>query len=167
MANQIKNLKYKNVTLTQTIERFKNTKKYRLFDKFEKEKEVIPNNISTVANNQSNLNFPSSYSQQNSNTSVINNGILLANNSSASTLPSDALPIINNSQPQASGGSLKNMKNRVFKPWDKKTLTQEKLLKFNEMKKIIEGKNDLIQRLITENDFLKKNFAINNKSKSP
>jgi hypothetical protein len=46
-------------------------------------------------------------------------------------------------------------------------LTQEKLLKFNEMKRIIEGKNDLIQRLITENDFLKKNFAMNNKSKSP
>ena len=29
------------------------------------------------------------------------------------------------------------------------------------MKKIIESKNDLIQRLITENDFLKKNFGIN------
>ena len=91
----------------------------------------------------------------------------MANNSSISTLPSDVLPIINNSQPQASGGSLKNMKNRVFKPWDKKVLTQEKLLKFNEMKRIIEGKNDIIQRLITENDFLKKNFALqNNKSKS-
>jgi chromosome segregation ATPase len=168
MSNQIKNLKYKNVTLTQTIERFKNTKRYKFFDKFEKEKDNLPNNISTMVNNQSNFNFPSSYSQQNSNISVINNGILMANNSSESTLPSDALPIINNSQPQPpSKGSLRNMKNRIYKPWDKKTLTQEKLLKFNEMKRIIEGKNDLIQRLITENDFLKKNFAMNNKSKSP
>ncbi len=168
MANQIKNLKYKNVTLTQTLERFKNTKRYKFFDKFEKEKESLPNNASTVANNQSNFNFPSSYSQQNSNISIVNNGVLMANNSSESTLPSDALPIINNSQPQApSKGSLRNMKNRIIKPWDKKTLTQDKLLKFNEMKRIIEGKNDLIQRLITENDFLKKNFAINNKSKSP
>ena len=158
--SKIKNLKYKNATLTQTIERFKNTKKYRFLDKFEKkEKETLPNNSSTMANNQSNLVFPSSYSQQNSNTSAINNGILMANNSSVSTLPSDALPIINNSQPQSSSGSLKNMKNRVFKPWDKKVLTQEKLLKFNEIKRIIESKNDIIQRLITENDFLKKNFA--------
>ena len=160
MSNKIKNLKYKNATLTQTIERFKNTKKYRFLDKFEKkEKETLPNNSSTMANNQSNFVFPSSYSQQNSNTSAINNGILMANNSSISTLPSDALPIINNSQPQSSSGSLKNMKNRVFKPWDKKVLTQEKLLKFNEIKRIIESKNDIIQRLITENDFLKKNFA--------
>ena len=160
MSNKIKNLKYKNATLTQTIERFKNTKKYRFLDKFEKkEKETLPNNSSTMANNQSNLVFPSSYSQQNSNTSAINNGILMANNSSVSTLPSDALPIINNSQPQSSSGSLKNMKNRIFKPWDKKVLTQEKLLKFNEIKRIIESKNDIIQRLITENDFLKKNFA--------
>ena len=46
-------------------------------------------------------------------------------------------------------------------------MTQERLLKFNEMKKIIEGKNDQIQRLITENEFLKKNFGMSNKSKSP
>ena len=62
---------------------------------------------------------------------------------------------------------LKNLKNRVYKPWDKKTMTQERLLKFNEVKKIIEGKNDIIQRLITENDFLKKNFGNLNRSKSP
>ena len=167
MSNQIKNLKYKNVTLTQTIERFKNTKKYRFFEKLEN-KEVLPNSSTTAINNQSNLIFPSSYSQQNSNTSDINNGIFQINNSSISTIPSEALPTINNSQPQVSGGSLKNMKNRVYKPWDKKVLTQEKLLKFNEVKKIIEEKNDMIQRLITENDFLKKNFEnMKNKSKSP
>ena len=167
MSNQIKNLKYKNMTLTQTIERFRNTRKYRTFERFENKETTLPNNSTTAINNQSNLAFPSNYSQQNSNISVINNGVLMANNSSISTLPSDALPIINNSQPQVSGGSLKNMKSRVYKPWDKKTLTQERLLKFNEVKKIIEGKNDIIQRLITENDFLKKNFANINNSKSP
>ena len=167
MSNQIKNLKYKNMTLTQTIERFRNTRKYRTFERFENKETTLPNNSTTAINNQSNLAFPSNYSQQNSNISVINNGVLMANNSSISTLPSDALPIINNSQTQVSGGSLKNMKSRVYKPWDKKTLTQERLLKFNEVKKIIEGKNDIIQRLITENDFLKKNFANINNSKSP
>ena len=118
-------------------------------------------NISTtIANNQSsNLLYPSSYSVQNSN---ITNNIVIPNNSSISTLPSDVLPIINSSQPHISGGTLRNLKNRIYKPWDKKVLTQEKLLKFSEMKKIIEGKNDMIQRLITENDFLKKNFGINN-----
>ena len=121
-------------------------------------------NISTtIQNNQSNLLFPSSYSVQNSN---ITNNVLMPNNSSISTLPSDAFPIINSNQPHISGGNLRNIKNRVYKPWDKKVLTREKLLKFSEMKKIIEGKNDMIQRLITENDFLKKNFGINNKNRS-
>ena len=167
MSNQIKNLKYKNVTLTQTIERFKNTKKYRFFEKLENKETTLPNNSTIANNNQSNLIFQSNYSQLNSNTSIANNGILMGNNSSISTLPSDGLPIINNSQPQVSGGSLKNMKNRVFKPWDKKSLTTEKLLKFNEVKKKKKKKNDIIQRLITENDFLKKNFANINNSKSP
>ena len=179
MSNQIKNLKYKNITLSQTVERFRNNKKIKLTEPISKHKddiitkdedkindinETINQNISTtLANNQSNLIFPSSFSVQNSN---ISNAILMPNNSSISTLPSDNLPIINTSQPHISGGALRNIKNRIFKPWDKKVLTQEKLLKFNEMKKIIEGKNDMIQRLITENDFLKKNFGINNNSKT-
>jgi hypothetical protein len=51
---------------------------------------------------------------------------------------------------------MKNYKNRIFKPGkDNLYLPQEKLLKYNEMKKIIEGKNDLIQRLSAENDFLR------------
>ena len=175
MGNQIKNLKYKNVTLSQTIERFRNNKKIKLTETLpnikednikdeDKINETLNQNISTTfANNQSNLIFPSSYSVQNSN---ISKAILLPNNSSISTLPSDNLPVINTSQPHISGGALRNIKNRIVKPWDKKVLTQEKLLKFNEMKKIIESKNDLIQRLITENDFLKKNFGINNRNKS-
>ena len=175
MGNQIKNLKYKNVTLSQTIERFRNNKKIKLTETLpnikednikdeDKINETLNQNISTTfPNNQSNLIFPSSYSVQNSN---ISKAILLPNNSSISTLPSDNLPVINTSQPHISGGALRNIKNRIVKPWDKKVLTQEKLLKFNEMKKIIESKNDLIQRLITENDFLKKNFGINNNNKT-
>ena len=175
MGNQIKNLKYKNVTLSQTIERFRNNKKIKLTETLpnikednikdeDKINETLNQNISTTfANNQSNLIFPSSYSVQNSN---ISKAILLPNNSSISTLPSDNLPVINTSQPHISGGALRNIKNRIVKPWDKKVLTQEKLLKLNEMKKIIESKNDLIQRLITENDFLKKNFGINNNNKT-
>ena len=175
MGNQIKNLKYKNVTLSQTIERFRNNKKIKLTETLpnikednikdeDKINETLNQNISTTfANNQSNLIFPSSYSVQNSN---ISKAILWPNNSSISTLPSDNLPVINTSQPHISGGALRNIKNRIVKPWDKKVLTQEKLLKFNEMKKIIESKNDLIQRLITENDFLKKNFGINNNNKT-
>ena len=175
MGNQIKNLKYKNVTLSQTIERFRNNKKIKLTETLpnikednikdeDKINETLNQNISTTfANNQSNLIFPSSYSVQNSN---ISKAILLPNNSSISTLPSDNLPVINTSQPHISGGALRNIKNRIVKPWDKKVLTQKKLLKFNEMKKIIESKNDLIQRLITENDFLKKNFGINNNNKT-
>ena len=174
MINQIKNLKYTNVTLSQTVERFKTAKKKFLTETSSKIKEstivkdedkfegnMNNQNISTtIANNQSsNLLYPSSYSVQNSN---ITNNIIIPNNSSISTLPSDVLPIINSSQPHISGGTLRNLKNRIYKPWDKKVLTQEKLLKFSEMKKIIEGKNDMIQRLITENDFLKKNFGINN-----
>ena len=172
MSNQIKNLKYKNMTLSQTLERFRNNKKIKLTETLSKPKddiiqkdedkinETLNQNISTTfANNQSNLMFPSSYSVQNSN---ISKAVLMPNSSSISTLPSDNLPIINTSQPHITGGALRNIKNRIIKPWDKKVLTQEKLLKFSEMKKIIEGKNDLIQRLITENDFLKKNFGINN-----
>ena len=175
MGNQIKNLKYKNVTLSQTIERFRNNKKIKLTETLpnikednikdeDKINETLNQNISTTfANNQSNLIFPSSYSVQNSN---ISKAILLPNNSSISTLPSDNLPVINTSQPHISGGALRNIKNRIVKPWDKKVLTQEKLLKFNEMKKIIESKNDLIQRLITENEKKKKNFGINNNNKT-
>ena len=177
MSNQIKNLKYTNVTLSQTVERFKTAKKKYLIETTSKIKDsnilkdedklidtINNQNISTtIQNNQSNLLFPSSYSVQNSN---ITNNVLMPNNSSISTLPSDAFPIINSKQPHISGGNLRNIKNRVYKPWDKKVLTREKLLKFSEMKKIIEGKNDMIQRLITENDFLKKNFGINNRNKS-
>jgi hypothetical protein len=56
---------------------------------------------------------------------------------------------------------LKNMKNRIFKPGNNLTIPNERILKFNEMKKIIEGKNDIIQRLSVENDFLKHSLTTN------
>lgn len=46
----------------------------------------------------------------------------------------------------------------------------KKILKYNEMKKIIEGKNDIIQRLSAENDFLRQisfNTARSKLSTSP
>ena len=152
MSSQIKNLKYKNSSLTQTIQRYNDTKKTNS----SKEKEITQN-ISTTNNNQSNLVLPSTVTYQQQNTSSVV-GINLPNNSSISTLPSDVLPIINNSANSPQNQSLKNMRARIYKPWDRKNLTQEKLLKYSEMKKIIESKNDIIQRLITENDYLKKNF---------
>ena len=162
MVNQLKNLKYKNMTLEQNVERYKKNKKNKFFEGIgenkEKDIEAMINSSTTAINNQSNLGYPSSYSHQNS--SVINTGILIANNSSESTIPSEVLPIVNNSKLKKSPGSLKHMRNKIYKPWEQKTFPKEKLLKFNEMKKIIEAKNDIIQRLITENDFLKKNFGM-------
>ena len=38
------------------------------------------------------------------------------------------------------------------------TLDEEKDIKYNEMRKIIEGKNNLIRRLTTENDILRLNY---------
>ena len=55
------------------------------------------------------------------------------------------------------------MKNRIFKP-ENLSIPNEKILKFNEMKKIIEGKNDIIQRLSAENDFLRQ-VSFSNRSR--
>ena len=60
-------------------------------------------------------------------------------------------------------GDLKNMKNRIFKPGNL-SIPNEKILKFREMKKIIEGKNDVIQRLSAENDFLRQ-VSFSNRSR--
>ena len=62
------------------------------------------------------------------------------------------VPIYNNDKTKA---ELKNMRYRVIKPGCK-LLTSEKALKYKEMKRIVENKNEIIQRLSTENDILKK-----------
>ena len=40
----------------------------------------------------------------------------------------------------------------------KLTLNEEKNIKYNEMRKIIEGKDNMIQRLLTENNNLRLNY---------
>ena len=50
------------------------------------------------------------------------------------------------------------IRNKMFKKDYKLTIDEEKNIKYNEMRKIIEGKNNLIQRLSTENDILRLNY---------
>ena len=50
------------------------------------------------------------------------------------------------------------IRNKMVKKDYKLTLDEEKNIKYNEMRKIIEGKNNLIQRLTTENDILRLNY---------
>ena len=50
------------------------------------------------------------------------------------------------------------IRNKMIKKEYKLTLDEEKNIKYNEMRKIIEGKNNLIQRLSTENDILRLNY---------
>ena len=50
------------------------------------------------------------------------------------------------------------IRNKMFRKDYKLTLDEEKNIKYNEMRKIIEGKNNLIQRLTTENDILRLNY---------
>ena len=50
------------------------------------------------------------------------------------------------------------IRNKMFRKDYKLTLDEEKNIKYNEMRKIIEGKNNLIQRLSTENDILRLNY---------
>ena len=81
---------------------------------------------------------------------------------------SNALPLIN-SQNESTQRGLKYIKNKMFKKDNYKlTLDDEKAIKYNEMKRIIEGKNNLIQRLTTENDILRLNYLNSPKaSKTP
>ena len=57
------------------------------------------------------------------------------------------------------------MKNRVFKPGSL-SIPNERILKYNEMKRIIEGKNEIIQKLTAENQILK-NISNEKRSSSP
>ena len=105
---------------------------------------------------------------QTGNISVINNNSLYTN---ISTNPSEMLPMLTYGFPigVSHKADLKNMKNRIFKPGNL-SIPNEKILKYNEMKKIIEGKNDIIQRLSAENDFLRQisfNTARSKLSTSP
>ncbi len=50
------------------------------------------------------------------------------------------------------------IRNKMIKKGYQLTLDEEKDIKYNEMRKIIEGKNNLIRRLTTENDILRLNY---------
>ena len=134
---QIKTLKFQYSTVTNELNKLKKN-----------------NNIQQV-NNNNQINM-----LQNGNISIINNNSLYTN---ISTNPSEMLPMLTYGFPFNSSkkADLKNMKNRIFKPGNNLTIPNERILKFNEMKKIIEGKNDIIQRLSVENDFLKHSLTTN------
>ena len=71
---------------------------------------------------------------------------------------SNVLPNINHGIENNHRG-INYIKNKMFKKDNYKlTLDDEKAIKYNEMRRIIEGKNNLIQRLTTENDILRLNY---------
>ena len=72
---------------------------------------------------------------------------------------SNALPAIKHSiDSNCNKRGLNYIKNKMFKKDYKLTLNDEKNIKYNEMRRIIEGKDHLIQRLTTENDMLRLNY---------
>ena len=92
-------------------------------------------------------NYSSNIINNNSNSKIQN----------ASSDKSNALPAIKNSVDKNQRG-LNYIKNKMFKKDYKLTLNDEKNIKYNEMRRIIEGKNNIIQRLKTENELLKINY---------
>ena len=89
----------------------------------------------------------------------------MANNNSNSKIQntssdqSNALPAIHHNNENNNQRALNYIKNKMFKKDNYKlTLNDEKIIKYNEMRRIIEGKNNLIQRLTTENDILRLNY---------
>ena len=88
---------------------------------------------------------------------------IISNNSKSkiqntSSDQSGALPVIKHSIESNQKG-LNYIKNKMFKKDNYKlSLNDEKIIKYNEMRRIIEGKNNLIQRLTTENDILRLNY---------
>ena len=109
-----------------------------------------------------------SVSNNNIYSSNIMNNISNSKIQNTSSDKSNALPLIN-SQNESTQRGLKYIKNKMFKKDNYKlTLDDEKAIKYNEMKRIIEGKNNLIQRLTTENDILRLNYLNSPKaSKTP
>jgi hypothetical protein len=88
----------------------------------------------------------------------------MANNNSNSKIQntssdqSNALPAIHHNNEKNNQRALNYIKNKMFKKDYKLTLNDEKNIKYNEMRRIIEGKDHLIQRLTTENDMLRLNY---------
>ena len=100
---------------------------------------------------------------KNSYNNIYNSNIISNNNNSNSKIQnnsseqSNGLPVIKRGIDHNQKG-LNYIKNKMFKKDYKLTLDDEKNIKYNEMRRIIEGKDNLIQRLTTENDILRLNY---------
>ncbi len=140
MVRQINYLKSQNMSLSNQLKNIKKTQK------------------NTITNNR--------YETQSDNNNIKDNQIIeTSNNNIQTSLPNlnnissninQLLPMISNEVPSgAKKNDLRNMKNRVFKPGSL-SIPNERILKYNEMKRIIEGKNEIIQKLTAENQILKK-----------
>ena len=166
-VNEIKELKTRNVALSSELE---NTKRQIHAIKFNK---------TNVSNNYINNNLYNDTSSQTSFNAKICTSL---NNTSISSISQSEFPMItnvlttmdniySNDKTKAEMRTMKQIKNKVFIPGQVLELPTERAFKYKEMKRIIEGKNDIIQRLSVENDLLKKlhftNYNGNKRSSSP
>ena len=144
--NEIKELKTRNATLTSELE---NTKRQIHAIKL--------NNKANVANSND-MSLQTSF-----NAKICTS----LNNTSISSISQSEFPMISNvlttmdniysnDRTKAEMRTMKQIKNKVFIPGQVLELPTERAFKYKEMKRIIEGKNDIIQRLSVENDLLKK-----------
>ena len=119
------------------------------------------NEIKKLKENNLNLTQTIDKFKKNTNNNIYNSKIINNSNSKIQNTSSDqsnVLPAINQGDESNKKG-INYIRNKMFKKDNYKlTLNDEKIIKYNEMRRIIEGKNNLIQRLTTENDILRLNY---------
>ena len=120
------------------------------------------NEIKKLKENNLNLTQTIDKFKKNTNNNIYNSKIIDNNSNSkiqnTSSDQSNVLPAINQGNESNKKG-INYIRNKMFKKDNYKlTLNDEKIIKYNEMRRIIEGKNNLIQRLTTENDILRLNY---------
>ena len=121
------------------------------------------NEIKILKENNLNLTQTIDKFKKNTNNNNIYSSNIISNNSNSkiqntSSDQSNILPAINHGNESNKKG-INYIRNKMFKKDNYKlTLNDEKMIKYNEMRRIIEGKNNLIQRLTTENDILRLNY---------
>ena len=150
MVRQINYLKSQNMSLSNQLKNIKKTQK------------------NTITNNRYETQSDNNNIKDNQTIETSNNNIQtsLPNLNNISSNINQLLPMISNEVPSgAKKNDLRNMKNRVFKPGSL-SIPNERILKYNEMKRIIEGKNEIIQKLTAENQILK-NISNEKRSSSP
>ena len=126
----------------------------KLYSEMTKEiKELTTNNINltqTIERYKGKNSINNTYKSN-----IMNNN---SNQNISSEKENNSLPIIK-SRNESNQKGLYYIKNKMFKKDNYKlTLEDEKNIKYKEMKRIIEGKDNLIQRLSTENDLLRLNY---------